>query len=212
MVGQGVLRECLLDPEVETVLSILRSKTGQQHEKLREVEHAQFGDFSALRDELTGYDACFFCLGVSSAGMSETAYSRVTYDFTLAAAEVLAGANPTMTFVFVSGAGTDGSEKGKVMWARVKGKTENALSRLPFRAAIMFRPGFIQPLHSAKSRTKSYRVLYALMAPLVPVLRAALPKQTLTTEIVGRAMLNAAKRGAPKTILEAPDINELGKN
>lgn len=211
MVGQGVLRECLLDPDVDGVLSILRSKTDQRHVKLREIEHRDFTDFSAIRQDLIGYDACFYCLGVSSAGMSEADYSRVTYDFTLAAAEVLASANPAMTFVFVSGGGTDSTEKGNVMWARVKGKTENALLRLHFKSAIMFRPGFIQPLHGAKSRTTSYRILYTLLAPLVPVLRAAFPKHILTTESVGQAMLNAAKYGAPKSILEAPDIHELGK-
>ena len=141
MVGQGVLRECLLDPEVISVLSIARSSTGQQHPKLREIVHKDLVDFSSIESELSGLDACFFCLGVSSAGMSEENYRRVTYDITLAAAETLVKLNPEMTFVFVSGAGTDSSERGRMMWARVKGQTENALLRLPFKTAYMFRRG-----------------------------------------------------------------------
>ena len=150
MVGQGVLRECLLDPEVSVVLSIARSSTGQQHPKLKEIVHKDFLDFASLETEWAGLDACFFCLGVSSAGMSEENYKRVTYDITLAAAQVLAKLNPNLTFVYVSGAGTDSSERGRVMWARVKGQTENALLRMPFRAAYMFRPGVIVPLHGIK--------------------------------------------------------------
>ena len=209
MVGQGVLRECLLDSEVTSVLSIVRNSTGQQHPKLREIVHKDFLDFSPIESELLGFDACFFCLGVSSAGMSEEKYRRVTYDIALAAAETLARLNPKMTFVFISGAGTDSSEHGRVMWARVKGQTENALLRLPFKAAYMFRPGVIVPLHGIKSRTALYRIPYAVMGPLLPLLQALIPKYVTTTEKLGRAMLIAAKRGAPKTILESSDINEL---
>lgn len=159
MVGQGVLRECLVDPGVESVVAIGRSAVGQRDAKLRDLVHHDFLDFSPIENQLTGFDACFFCLGVSSAGMSEQDYQRVTYDFTIAAARVLARLNPNMTFIYVSGAGTDSSERGHSMWARVKGKTENELLRMPFRAAYMFRPGAIVPLHGVQSKTKLYRTL-----------------------------------------------------
>jgi len=211
MVGQGVLRECLLDPEVQNVLSIGRATTGQRHPKLRELVHRDFLDFSAIESELAGFDACFFCLGVSSVGMKEADYRHITYDFTLAAARPLASLNPGMTFVYVSGTGTDSSEQGRTMWARVKGKTENDLLRLPFKAAYMFRPGVIVPLHGIKSKTKLVRISYAVMGPLLPLLRAAFPKYVTTTEQVGRAMIQVAKHGAPKVLLENPDINELAR-
>ena len=211
MVGQGVLRECLLDPEVQAVLSVGRSATGQTHARLREIAHADFTNFAPIAAELTGYDACFFCLGVSSAGMKEADYRRVTYDFTLAAAEVLARQNPALTFVYVSGAGTDSSEKGRSMWARVKGQTENALLRLPFKAAYMFRPGAIQPLHGIRSKTRLYRAAYVVMAPLWPALRALFPKNVITTEEVGRAMLVVAKRGADQKLLENQNIARLAR-
>jgi uncharacterized protein YbjT (DUF2867 family) len=210
MVGQGVLRECLIDPDVESVLSIGRSAPGQHHAKLRDLVHRNFLDFSALEGELSGFDACFFCLGVSSVGMKEADYRRITYDFTLAAARALARLNPGMTFVYVSGTGTDSSERGRTMWARVKGQTENALLALPFKAAYMFRPGVIVPLHGIKSGTRLVRISYAVVGPLLPLLRAVFPKYVTTTELMGRAMLAAAKRGAPKRVLESSDINELG--
>ncbi len=156
MVGQGVLRECLLDPEVETVLAVGRSSTGQQHAKLQEILHKDLEDLSRIENKLSGYDACFFCLGVSSAGLNEQQYRRVTYDLTIAAAKVLVRLNPAMTFIYVSGAGTDSTERGRMMWARVKGQTENALLQMPFRAAYMFRPAYIQPLHGIKTRTRWY--------------------------------------------------------
>jgi uncharacterized protein YbjT (DUF2867 family) len=209
MVGQGVMRECLLDPDVERVLSIVRAPSGQTHDKLRERVHADFFDFSALADELAGYDACFFCLGVSAAGMKEDEYAHVTYDLTLAAARTLAARNPGMTFIYVSGAGTDGSEQGRSMWARVKGKTENALLKLPFKAAYMFRPGIIRPLHGIKSKTRLYRTLYTVMTPIFPLLVRVAPKRAITTEQVGRAMLAVAKHGAPKPVLENADIRLL---
>jgi uncharacterized protein YbjT (DUF2867 family) len=209
MVGQGVLRECLLEADVQSVLAIGRSATGQRHPKLRELVHRDFLDFSGIENELSGFDACFFCLGVSAAGMQEDDYRRVTYDFTMAAARVLARLNGNMTFVYVSGMGTDSSERGRTMWARVKGATENALLGLPFKAAYMFRPGVIVPLDGIKSKTKLYRISYAVTGPLLPLLRAAFPKQVTTTEQVGRAMIKAAKQGAPKPVLETSDINEL---
>ena len=207
MIGQGVLRECLLDPEIGRVLSIGRSATGQTHPKLRELVHGDLLDYSGV--DLRGWDACLFCLGVTSAGMSEEAYRRVTYDIALAAANALVKANPEMTFVFISGSGTDANSR--TMWARVKGETENALLRLPFKRAYMFRPGFIQPLHGAKSRTALYRVLYTVLAPLTPFLRRLFPKSMLTTEILARAMIRAARDGAPSAILDAAQINALAK-
>ena len=209
MVGQGVLRECLLNPGVERILSIGRGVTGQSNPKLREIVHADFLDFSPLRSELAGFDACFFCLGVTSAGMSEEQYHRVTYEYTMAAARLLAELNPGMTFIYVSGQGTDSTERGRTMWARVKGKTENALFRLAFKAAYMFRPGVIQPLHGIESRTKLYRIGYVVAAPLMPLLKALFPNAITTTEQIGRAMIKIAREGAAKTVLENPDINRI---
>jgi len=209
MVGQGVLRECLACDDVEKVLSIVRSAGGGQHLKLRELVHRDFLDFSTIDSQLAGFDACFFCLGVSSAGMTEENYRRITYDVTLAAAGTLARLNRRMTFIYVSGAGTDSSERGRSMWARVKGRTENALLGLPFKAAYMFRPALIVPMHGIRSRTKSYRILYTLTGPILPLLYRLLPAYVTTTERLGRAMLKAAKDGAPKAILESRDINAL---
>jgi len=209
MIGQGVVRECLLHPGVETVLSIGRSAGGQQHPKLRELMHRDFFDFSAIESELSGWDACFFCLGVSSAGMTEIRYRRITYDLTLAAAETLVKLNPGMTFVYVSGAGTDSTERGRIMWARVKGQTENALLRLPFKAAYMFRPGVIVPLDGIRSKTKIYRMGYALARPLLRSMYPRFPKYITTTEQVGHAMIRVAQEGFPKSVLESSDINQL---
>jgi uncharacterized protein YbjT (DUF2867 family) len=202
MVGQGVLRECLLAPDVHRVLTIGRSVTGQQHPKLREIARADLYDYSDIESDLTGYDACFFCLGTSAAGKSEDEYRRVTYDLTLAAATTLARLNPQMTFIYVSGSGTDSSEQGRVMWARVKGATENALLRLPFKAAYMFRPAAILPMHGETSKTKLYRAAYAIARPLLPLLMRLFPDQVTTTEILARAMLDAARNGAPSPIFE----------
>jgi nucleoside-diphosphate-sugar epimerase len=226
MVGRGVLRECLLDPDVEAVLAVGRSTTGVQHPKLRELLRADMSDLSVWSSrpssmptsstspptqgfgaELAGYDVCFFCLGVSSAGMSEKEYRRVTYELTLAVARTLLEHNPRMTFFYVSGTGTDSTERGRSMWARVKGRTENELLGLSFKAAYMFRPGFIIPMHGVKSRTRLYRIFYALLAPLLPLCRAVFPRYVTTTEQVGRAMLDVAKHGAPRRVLETPDIN-----
>ena len=207
MVGQGVVRECLLDPGVERVLTVGRAATGGKHEKLRELVVKDLHDLSAVEKDLAGYDACFFCLGVASAGMSEADYTRITHDITVAAAGTLARLDPGMTFIFVSGAGADSTESGRVMWARIKGKAENAVLRMPFKASYVFRPAFIQPLHGITSRTRLYRVLYRLMSPLVPLLRALAPGKVTTTEQIGRAMLNVARRGAPKRVLESADIS-----
>jgi uncharacterized protein YbjT (DUF2867 family) len=207
MVGQGVLRECLLDPGVDAVLSLGRRPLGQKNAKLREIVHADIADLSSIADQVTGYDACFFCLGVTSVGMTEADYRRITYGYAVGAGETLARLNPSMTFVFISGAGSDSS--GRAMWARVKGETENALLKMPFKSAYMFRPGFIQPLHGIQSKTALYRNLYIALAPFVGLLMKIAPKYVTTTEILGRAMIKAARQGAPKRILESQDINAL---
>jgi uncharacterized protein YbjT (DUF2867 family) len=209
MVGQGVLRDCLLDPHVEKVLSIGRSATGLANAKLREIVHKDIADLSPIEDQLRGYDACLFALGVSSLGMKEADYRHITYDYAVGAGETLARLNPGMTFVYVSGMGTDSSEHGRTMWARVKGETENALLRLPFKAAYMFRPGFIQPLHGVKSKTALVRILYTLLRPFTPLLMKLSPKYVTTSEVLARAMIKAARDGAPKRVLESQDINAL---
>ncbi|MFG1684613.1 NAD-dependent epimerase/dehydratase family protein [Nonomuraea sp. NPDC049269] len=206
MVGQGVLRECLVDDRVEAVLTVGRTPTGRTHDKLREITHGDLLDLTPIEADLSGYDACFFCLGVSSAGMSEKDYRRVTYDYTLAAGDTLARLSPGSTFVYVSGVGTD--EHGRAMWARVKGQTENALLALPLEA-FMFRPGYIQPMHGVTSRTTWYRLAYVAMAPLYPVLRRLFPKAVTTTEQIGRAMITVAERGAPRRVLGPLEINAL---
>jgi uncharacterized protein YbjT (DUF2867 family) len=211
MVGQGVLRECLLDGRVESVLSIGRTKTGAENPKLTEIVQRDLFDYAAVESRLSGFDACFFCLGVSSAGMKAEEYERITCGITMAASETLVRLNPQMTFVYVSGVGTDSSERGRSMWARVKGRTENALLRLPFKAAYMFRPGFIEPLHGIRSRTPLYRVLYVIAGPLMPLVRLIFPRSILTTEEIGRAMIAVVMKGAPTNILEPKDILVLSR-
>jgi uncharacterized protein YbjT (DUF2867 family) len=209
MVGQGILRECLVDPDVQQILSIARAPSGRHDPKLRELLHTDFFNYSAIEPQLTGFDACFFALGVSSAGMDEAKYKRLTYDLTLAAATTLARLNPQMTFLYISGAGTDSTEHGRTMWARVKGKTENDLLKLPFRAAYMFRPAVIQPLHGIRSKTRLYQIFYSVFNPILPLLKSSFPQYVTTTEQLGRAMLNVARNGYPKPILESKDINSL---
>ena len=209
MVGQGVLRECLLDPEVESVLVVGRSPTGQRYTKLHEILHDNFLDFSAIESQLAGYDACFFCLGVSSVGMDEERYRHLTYDITMAAATTLAKLNPGMVFIYVTGRGTDSTERGSLMWARVKGKTENDLLKLQFKAVYMFRPAGIQPLHGIRSKTAWYQALYVAATPLLTLLRRIAPKYVTTTEQVGRAMIKVARDGYPRPVLESEDINRL---
>ncbi len=209
MVGQGVLRECLLDRDVEQVLAVGRNGTGLHHEKLRDLVHSDLFDLSSIKDTLSGFDACFFCLGVSSAGMGEVQYRRITYDLTRSIAEVLARRNAGMMFVYVSGAGTDGSGRSRAMWASVKGETENMLLQMPFRSACMFRPAAIIPKHGIQSKTRLYRIFYTLAGPLLPLLERALPRYVTTTEQVGRAMLAVAKSGAPKPVLENADIKAV---
>jgi uncharacterized protein YbjT (DUF2867 family) len=209
MVGQGVLRECLVDPGVERVLSVARRTGGKQDAKLKEILHADFFDYSAIETELTGYDACFFCLGVSSVGMDAERYRHLTYDLTMAAATTLAKLNPGMVFTYVTGRGTDSTEQGALMWARVKGKTENDLLKLPFKAAYMFRPAGIQPLHGVRSNLAWAQPIYVATAPLLGWLVRLAPRSMTTTERVGRAMISVARNGYPKPVLESADINRF---
>ena len=211
MVGQGVLKECLLDPKIESVLSVGRSPTGVVHPKLKELNHQDLANYQGLDTHLTGLDACFFCLGTPSSGKTETEYRRVTYDFTIAAAETLSRLNPQMVFIYVSGEGADSSEKSRTMWARVRGKTENALLRMPFKAVYIFRPGLIQPLDGIQSKTKAYRLFYNAAKPLLPIFRWAFPGLISTTEYIGRAMILVAMRGYEKTILKTSDFNKIAK-
>jgi uncharacterized protein YbjT (DUF2867 family) len=209
MVGSGVLLECLDSPRVDSVLSVSRSSTGVTHPKLRELLHKNFLEFKTIREQFAGADACFFCLGVSSVGMNETAYRELTHDVTLAAAKELLAVSPQLTFIFVSGEGTDSTERGRSMWARVKGKTENDLLAMPFKAAYMFRPGFIQPLRGARSKTQLYQAIYNVTGFLSPVIRALFPKHTTTTVNIGRAMIEVAAEGFPRSIIYSVDINAL---
>lgn len=210
MVGQGVLRECLQDPDVELVRTVGRTPTGQQHPKLHELVHPEMWHYDAIEEQLAGFDACFFCIGVTSSGMGEKSYTHLTYDMTLAVARKLAPLNPSLVFVYVSGAGADSSGTSSVMWERVRGNTENALLKLPFRGVYIFRPGMIQPLDGIKSKTSAYRLFYSLTKPLLPLLRAALPRHVLTTRQVGQAMLEAVRMGAPRRVLDSADIAALG--
>jgi uncharacterized protein YbjT (DUF2867 family) len=210
MVGQGVLRECLLDPRVDSVLAVGRTSVRQRSEKLQELLLPDVGDLAAAEERLRGYDACFFCLGITSAGKSEAEYRRVTHDLTIRAAQTLVRLNPGMTFVYITGAGTDSTEQGRSMWARVKGQTENELLRMPFKAAYMFRPGVIQALHGIRPKSTTYRVLYTVLWPIILLVRAVSPNSVTTTERVGRAMIHVAIEGAPTHFLSTRDINRLG--
>ena len=209
MVGTGVLLECLDDHRVESVLAIGRSTTGLVHPKLREVVRSDFFRFDDLRAQLAACDACFFCLGVSSVGLDEAKYTRLTYDLTLAAAQAVVSANRNAIFCYVSGVGTDSTERGGRMWARVKGKTENAIFALGFKAAYMFRPGYIQPMRGVRSKTGWYHALYSVVAPAYPLLHRLFPSQTTTTVNLGRAMLQAVVGGSAKRILHPREINAL---
>lgn len=209
MVGQGLLRACLRDPGVERVLAVGRTPTGVTHDKLEELTHHDFTNFTAVEGALTGWDACAFCLGVSAAGMSEADYRRVTYDFALAAATTLARLNPGMTFMYVSGQGTDSAGRSRMMWARVKGETENALLELPFKAAYMLRPGFIYPVDGVVSKTALYRAVYAVVGPVYPALARLAPSQVITTDELGRAMIAIAARGADRPVLERADLARI---
>lgn len=212
MVGEGVLHECLNHPEVQTVLVVNRKPCGVKHEKLKEIVHKDFFDLSDMADQLQGYNAFYFCAGVSSIGKNEDEYKHLTYDLTLNFANTLIRVNGeqsrTMTFCYVSGVGTDSTEKGKVMWARIKGKTENDLMKLPFKDVYMFRPGYIQP---TKGLENTY-TLYKILAPFYPIFRTLLPKYTTTLREIGLAMINVTLSGSDKKVLECKDITRIGNN
>jgi uncharacterized protein YbjT (DUF2867 family) len=209
MVGQGVLRECLIDPSVERVVTVGRHPTDDRHPKLRELVYPDLSTLAPLEPQLSGFDACLYCIGVSALGMTEAQYTRVNYDLTIGVARTLLRTSPGLTFIYVSGAGTDSTEQGRAMWARVKGRTENALLSLPFKAAYMFRPGVIIPLHGIRSSTRWYNAAYFVLKPLVPVLERVAPAMITTTQRLGRAMLAVARSGYPSHILEMADINRL---
>jgi uncharacterized protein YbjT (DUF2867 family) len=205
MVGEGVLYECLEDPQVESVLIINRRPSGFSHPKLREIIHADFLDIRPIEDQLSGYNACYFCLGVSSIGMKEPEYTKLTYTLTMHVAEVLCRLNPDMTFCYVSGAATDSTESGRQMWARVKGKTENDLMKLPFRQVFAFRPGFMKARDEARNVLKYYKYFIWMF----PTLKALFPNTASYLSQLGQAMLKVTKYGYEKKILEVRDINEL---
>ncbi|MBC9930190.1 epimerase [Chitinophaga qingshengii] len=207
MVGEGVMQECMVNPAVEKILLINRKPSGFSHSKVSEIIHHNFNDITPIIDQLRGYDACYFCLGVSSVGMKEDAYRAVTYTLTMNFAGSLAAVNPGMTFCYVSGAGTDSSEKGRQMWARVKGKTENDLTKLPFKAVYNFRPAFMKATPGAKK----LKTLYKALAFLYPLLKAIAPNYVLTLEAVGKAMINITLKGYPNHTIEVKDIAALAK-
>ncbi len=209
MIGQGVLRECLLDHEIDRVTVVGRSTTGKTDKKLREIIHQDFLSVSTIESDLFGYDACFFCLGVSSVGMNEEEYRKITYDITMSVARTLVDLNPSMTFLYISGASTDSSEKGRIMWARVKGKTENDLLALPFKSAYMLRPGAILPVHGARSKTKLYRVVYTGLTPIFPIFKKLFPSLVITTETLGKSMITIAKQGYSKRVVENRDLAKI---
>ena len=207
MVGEGVLHECLNHPDVESILVINRRNCNVQHPKLKEIIHENFSDFSIIENELSGYNAAFLCMGVSSAGMKKEKYTHLTYDLTMALAKPLAKLNSDLTLCYVSALGTDTSEKGRIMWGRVRGKTENDLLKLPFKKAYMFRPGFIRPTKGLKNAYK----LYKIVDPLYPVFRKLFPKYVSTLKEIGLAMINTVNKGYDKQILEVRDIVKLAK-
>ena len=211
MVGQGVLRECINDPEVQEILVVGRRLASIQHPKIQEIIHGNLHDCSSIEPQLTGWDACMFCIGVSSFGMGEDEYTLITYELTKYLAETILRLNPGIVFIYISGDGTDSSEKGKIKWARIKGKTENMLLKMPFKAAYMFRPGLIQPLHGIQAQTKVYRYTYVVLKPIISILRNLFPSAISTTEELGQAFLNAAKTGFHKPIIEKEDIRLLAQ-
>jgi uncharacterized protein YbjT (DUF2867 family) len=211
MVGQGVLRECLEDKDIERVTAIGRSSMNMQHPKLREVLHADMMNLEGIASQLRDHDACFFCLGVSSVGMNEATYRHLTYDLTLSVARLLARSNPQMSFAYVSGAGTDSSEQGRSMWARIKGKTENDLLKLPFSRVFLFRPGVIQPLHRVKSKTRLYQFTYTIIGPMLSTIKRHWPNSLCTSVEVGRAMINAARSEPRSRVFEVADIVRLAR-
>lgn len=212
MVGQSVLRECLLDSAIESVLTVGRSRLETTQTKHRHLKHENFLDFAPLAKDFQNLDVCFYCLGIASAGLTEEQYKTVTCDYTIAAAKALLKANPNIIFIFISGAGADSSETGRIMWARVKGKTENALFAMKFKNIYAIRPAFIQPLHGITSRTRLYRVLYRIFWPFMPLIRLLAPNSVITTEDLGKVMIHLARESTPQRLLESRDVVTLAKN
>lgn len=208
MIGKSLLLESLESPDVTSVLVINRQPVGLQHAKLTEIIHKDFFDLSPLKKHLTGFNTCYFCLGISAAGLSEDKYHRITYELTMNFAKTVLSLNPGIVFCYISAAGADSSEKGRIMWARVKGKTENALLAMPFKKAYMFRPGFIQPMKGVRSRTRLYNAIYAVLKYLYPLLKG-LPQYVTSSDRLGQAMLKAVLKGYDQPILESKDINLL---
>lgn len=208
MVGEGVLHECLHHPDVESVLVINRNPCGKTHPKLKEIIHADFGDFSSIENDLKGYNAAYLCMGTTSFGLNETDYTRITYGLTLALAEPLAKLNPDMTICYVSGAGSNSTENGRLMWTNVKGKTENALFRLPVKQAFMFRAGIIQPTAGLEN---TY-LMYKLITPFLPLVRFVFPKMISTLAEIGQAMIQVTKHGYEHSVLEVKDIVAVAKS
>jgi uncharacterized protein YbjT (DUF2867 family) len=211
MVGKGVLLECLEDADVESVLLINRNPVDIEHPKLKEILVEDFHNLSIYRDVFDSYDACYFCLGISSFRMNERDYNKITYKITLHLAKLLSDINSDLSFCYVSGTGTDSSEKGKTMWARVKGKTENAILNLPFKSVYLFRPGYIQPMDGVKSKTALYNALYTFMKPLYPLFKLIIPSKVTTSVNIGKAMIYTTLHGYDKNILYNKDINELAE-
>ena len=207
MVGEGVLHECLLSPDVEKVLVVGRRSCGLQDAKLTEIVHKNFFDLSPIESQLAGYNACFFCLGVSSVGMKKPDYEKMTYDLTMNFARTLAKVNPDMSFCYISGAGTDSTEKGRLHWARVKGKTENELQKIGFRQTFLFRPGILKPTPGLKNTLGFYKWAGWLM----PVFELLAPNSITSLTQLGKAMINAVTKGYTKNIIEVKDIKILSK-
>ena len=211
MIGKGVLLECLDDSLIEQVHVVNRNSVGITHPKLKEVLHSDFTNLDPIKEDLTGYDAVYFCLGISASGLKEEEYHLITYDYAISFAKTVLEQNDNTTFIYVSGQGTDSSEKGRMMWARVKGATENALLKMPFAQAYMFRPGVIQPMRGIQSRTKLYNTMYKIIKPIWPVFRAIMRKNLTNTDNIGKAMINAVTKGYSKQHLNNADINELSQ-
>jgi uncharacterized protein YbjT (DUF2867 family) len=211
MVGQGVLRECINDADVERVMLVVRKSAGVSSPKVVELVHEDFFNWTDVEERFDGFDACFFCLGVSSVGMKEAEYRRVTYDLTIGVAEVLARRGSVKTFIYVSGQSTDSTGKSRQMWARVKGATENALIAMPFAQVFCFRPGYIQPLHGVRSKVGWYNTIYAALSWAYPLLHRIAPKFVTSTEEIGQAMIAVVRSGYPRRILETADIHEAAR-
>lgn len=209
MIGQAILCQCLIDSEITEIQTIGRTPTKIQEPKIHELIHQDLYNYEGLEDKLSGFDACFFCLGTTSAGKVEAEYEHITYDLTLSAATILSELNPQMTFIYISADGADTTEKSTIMWAKIRGKIENVLFRLPFKAVYIFRPGIIQPKHGIQSKTKAYRLFYSLAKPILPILRFLLPNYVATTESIGRAMLLVAKHGYENKILKSRDFEKI---